>query len=167
MTGYLTLARPGRPARPYLFTCVAAPYGPLSAGLVGGIVTRACRRAGIPASGPHRLRHALACDLLAHGAALEEVAQLLRHSDLTMRRALGHRLEGQRRLLLDFAAKMDRASQARLTTAAALDWAASSAGAGPVTRRQRLSVIRCFARHLVLPDTAAQQAAITALEEQS
>ncbi len=83
MTGYLTMARPGRPARPHLFTCAIAPYGPLTAGSVGGIVTRACRRAGIPASGPHRLRHALACDLLARGAALEEVAQLLRHSDLT------------------------------------------------------------------------------------
>jgi hypothetical protein len=41
---------------------------------------------------------------------------------LAMRRALGHRLEGQGRLLLDFADKMDRASHARLTTAAALDW---------------------------------------------
>jgi integrase/recombinase XerD len=83
MAGYLTLARPGRPASPYLFTCVVAPYGPLHAGSVGGIVSRACRRAGIPAFGPHRLRHALACDLLARGAALEEVAQLLRHGDLT------------------------------------------------------------------------------------
>jgi site-specific recombinase XerD len=83
MAGYLTLARPGRPASPYLFTCVVAPYGPLRPGSVGGIVSRACRRAGIPAFGPHRLRHALACDLLARGAALEEVAQLLRHGDLT------------------------------------------------------------------------------------
>ena len=46
-------------------------------------MARACRRAGIPPFGPHRLRHALACDLLARGAALEEVAQLLRHGDLT------------------------------------------------------------------------------------
>lgn len=83
MAGYLTLARPGRPASPYLFTCVVAPYGPLHANSVGGIVSRACCRAGIPAFGPHRLRHALACDLVARGAALEEVAQLLRHGDLT------------------------------------------------------------------------------------
>jgi len=83
LAGYLTLARPGRPASPYLFTCAVAPYGPLSAGPVGGIVARACRRAGVPVCGPHRLRHALACDLLARGAGLEEVAQLLRHSDLT------------------------------------------------------------------------------------
>jgi integrase/recombinase XerD len=83
MAGYLTSARPGRPASPYLFTCAVAPYGPLHASSAGGIVSRACRRAGIPAFGPHRLRHALACGLLAHGAALEEVAQLLRHDDLT------------------------------------------------------------------------------------
>lgn len=83
MAGYLTSARPGCPASPYLFTCAVAPYGPLRASSVGGIVSRACRRAGIPAFGPHRLRHALACGLLARGAALEEVAQLLRHGDLT------------------------------------------------------------------------------------
>ncbi len=83
MAGYLTLARPGRPASPYLFTCSAAPYGPLRASSAGGIVSRACRRAGIPVFGPHRLRHALACDLLARGAPLEEIAQLLRHGDLT------------------------------------------------------------------------------------
>lgn len=40
-----------------------------------------------PASGwyrrvrTHRLRHALACDLLRHGASLAEVGQVLRHSD--------------------------------------------------------------------------------------
>jgi integrase len=75
---------------------------------------------------------------------------------LAMRRALGYRLEGQGRLLLDFAGEMDRAGQVRLTTAAAMDWAVSSAGAGPVTRRQRLSVIRCFARHLAAIDPACE-----------
>jgi integrase/recombinase XerD len=61
MAGYLTSARPGRPASPYPFTCTIASYGPLRVTSVGGIVSRACRRAGIPAFGPHRLRHALAC----------------------------------------------------------------------------------------------------------
>jgi site-specific recombinase XerD len=36
-------------------------------------------RTGAPRPGPHRLRHAVACDLLAHGASLEEIGQLLRH----------------------------------------------------------------------------------------
>jgi len=83
MAGYLTLARPGHPSSPYLFTTIVAPYGPLSAGSVGGIVSRACRRAGMAPFGPHRLRHALACELIDRGAGLEEVAQLLRHGDLT------------------------------------------------------------------------------------
>jgi site-specific recombinase XerD len=83
LAGYLTTARPGQPPSPWLFTSAVAPYGPLRTSSAGGIVIRACRRAGIPAFGPHRLRHALACELLACGAALEEIAQLLRHGDLT------------------------------------------------------------------------------------
>jgi integrase/recombinase XerD len=74
---------------------------------------------------------------------------------LAMRRALGHRLEGQGRLLLDFADQTDRAGQARLTTRDALEWACSTS-AGPVSRRQRLSVIRCFARHLAALDPSCE-----------
>jgi integrase/recombinase XerD len=75
---------------------------------------------------------------------------------LAMRRALGHRLECQGRLLLDFAARMDQAGQTCVTTRDALEWAVSSPGAGPVTRRLRLSVIRCFARHLAALDPACE-----------
>jgi len=32
--------------------------------------------------GPHRLRHTLATEMLAAGAALSEISQVLRHSDL-------------------------------------------------------------------------------------
>lgn len=74
---------------------------------------------------------------------------------LAMRRALGHRLGCQGRLLLDFAGQMDRAGQARLTVKDAVDWACSTS-AGPVTRRQRLSVIRCFARHLAALDSSCE-----------
>lgn len=74
---------------------------------------------------------------------------------LVMRRALGHRLEGQGRLLLDFAGHLDRDGQTGLTTDDALDWACSTA-AGPVTRRQRLSVVRDFARHLSALDPASE-----------
>jgi Site-specific recombinase XerD len=31
--------------------------------------------------GPHRLRHAVACQLQRDGASLEEIGQLLRHRD--------------------------------------------------------------------------------------
>ncbi len=74
---------------------------------------------------------------------------------LAMRRALGHRLGCQGRLLLDFAGQMDRAGQARLTVRDAVEWACSTS-AGPVTRRQRLSVIRCFARHLAALDPSCE-----------
>ena len=75
---------------------------------------------------------------------------------LAMRRSLGCRLAGQGRLLLDFAGQMDRAGQTRLTTVAALARAAQTPGSNPVTRRQRLSVVRCFARHLKTLDPACE-----------
>ena len=75
---------------------------------------------------------------------------------LTMRRALGYRLEGQGRLLLDFADHMDRTGQSRLTTQAALRWATQSPDTTAVTRRLRLSVIRCFARHLATLDSTCE-----------
>jgi integrase len=45
------------------------------------VVHRACQRAGLPQFGAHRLLHAVACDLLRHGASLAEAGQLLRHRD--------------------------------------------------------------------------------------
>jgi integrase/recombinase XerD len=75
---------------------------------------------------------------------------------LAMRRALGYRLHGQGRLLLDFADHMDRTGQARLTTQAALAWATQSPGTMVITRRLRLSVVRCFARHLATLDPTGE-----------
>ncbi len=46
------------------------------------MVRRGCVTAGIAEAGPHRLRHALASDLLAAGAGYGEVSQVLRHRDL-------------------------------------------------------------------------------------
>jgi hypothetical protein len=45
-------------------------------------VYRACRRSGLDRVGGHRLRHALASELLCRGGPLTEIAQVLRHSDL-------------------------------------------------------------------------------------
>jgi len=45
-------------------------------------VDRACLRAGIPRVGPHRLRHALAAEMLRQGAGLTAIGQVLRHQDL-------------------------------------------------------------------------------------
>lgn len=77
---YLRLGRPRTPYR-NLFVTVRAPFSGLASrsGCISWIVARACRRAGIEPFGPHRLRHAVACDLLAEGASLAEIGQLLRH----------------------------------------------------------------------------------------
>jgi integrase/recombinase XerD len=64
----------------HLFVTVRAPFTRIALNTsISGIVQRACRRAGIEPFGPHRLRHAVACDLLAEGASLAEIGQLLRH----------------------------------------------------------------------------------------
>jgi len=79
ITGYLRYGRARTPGR-HLFVTVRAPFTGLARNTsVCGIVRQACQRAGIEPSGPHRLRHAVACDLLADGASLEEIGQLLRH----------------------------------------------------------------------------------------
>jgi site-specific recombinase XerD len=66
----------------HLFLTCRAPRGPIRADLVGDVVERACTRAGLPVVGPHRLRHALAGELLRHGAGLVAISQVLRHQDL-------------------------------------------------------------------------------------
>jgi len=79
IAGYLRYGR-ARTADRYLFVTVRAPFTRLARNTsVCGIVRQACRRAGIDPFGPHRLRHAVACDLLADGASLDEIGQLLRH----------------------------------------------------------------------------------------
>lgn len=69
-------------AVPQLFLTCRAPRGPIRADLVGDVVERACLRAGLPHVGPHRLRHALASDLLRRGVGLSAISQVLRHQDL-------------------------------------------------------------------------------------
>lgn len=66
-----------------VFVRVRAPHGPLTPNAVQSVVTYACARAGIAPAGAHRLRHTAATAVLQAGASLEEVAQLLRHRDLT------------------------------------------------------------------------------------
>ena len=75
---YLTQARP-RLDSTAVFITMCAPYGPISPHVVRHAMYRACDRAGLPQLGPHRLRHALACEVLRAGGSLAEVGQLLRH----------------------------------------------------------------------------------------
>jgi len=81
LVGYLARGRVPAGTRRLFLTCTA-PRGPIRADLVGDVVERACRRAGLPRVGPHRLRHALAAELLRRGAGLAAISQVLRHQDL-------------------------------------------------------------------------------------
>jgi site-specific recombinase XerD len=81
LVAYLSAGRNPQGAR-NLFLTGRAPRGPIRADLVGDVVERACRRAGLPKVGPHRLRHALAGELLRRGAGLVAISQVLRHQDL-------------------------------------------------------------------------------------
>lgn len=78
IAGYLQRGRPPSQDR-RLFLRVQAPQGPLNVSGVKSVVRNGCRRAGLPGFGPHRLRHTVATQMLAAGAGLPEVAQLLRH----------------------------------------------------------------------------------------
>jgi site-specific recombinase XerD len=64
-----------------VFLTVLAPIEGLAASGIGCVVRRACRRAGLPPFGAHRLRHTVATQMLNAGASLAEVGQVLRHRD--------------------------------------------------------------------------------------
>jgi integrase/recombinase XerD len=78
---YARRARPPVTSR-VVFITLLAPIRPIRPCSVAGAVTRACERTGQRLVGPHRLRHALATEMLRRGAALSEIGQVLRHRDL-------------------------------------------------------------------------------------
>lgn len=78
IVGYLSRGRPTSDDRG-LFLRVRAPLGRVSDGAVKAVVHQACDRAGLPRVGAHRLRHAMATEMLAHGGSLAEIGQVLRH----------------------------------------------------------------------------------------
>lgn len=80
MADYVRHGRPRSGSR-LLFVRVRAPFEGLSPESVGSVVHRACGQAGLARFGPHRLRHAVACQLQRDGASLEEIGQLLRQRD--------------------------------------------------------------------------------------
>jgi site-specific recombinase XerD len=81
LAAYLADGRPASPLR-QVFLTARAPRRAIPAELVGDVVKRACIQAGIGHVGPHRMRHALATELLANGVALTDISQVLRHRDL-------------------------------------------------------------------------------------
>src|SRR5215472_14569683 len=72
--------RRGRPAsgRREMFLQARAPFGPRAAGTVSSTV----RRARVPEVGARRLRHTVACEMVAAGVPLADIAQVLRHHSL-------------------------------------------------------------------------------------
>jgi integrase/recombinase XerD len=82
IAGYLKRGRP-KTERRELFLRSLAPAGPLGRGGVSCVVRRACVRSGIAPIGAHRLRHTLACGMVAAGVPLPEISQVLRHRSLS------------------------------------------------------------------------------------
>lgn len=66
----------------HVFLHVRAPGGPMTMTSVRAVVRQACGRAGIADTGTHRLRHGAASAMLANGAPLHEIGQVLRHRDI-------------------------------------------------------------------------------------
>ena len=75
---------------------------------------------------------------------------------LAIRRSLGFKLEDHGRLLPQFVTYLDQCGAAALTVEAALAWATTPQGVDRFRWRQRLSVVRGFARWLQTFDPATQ-----------
>lgn len=81
IAAYLQRGRPTVACRE-VFVSLEAPLRGLGAMAISDVVRRSCRKAGIEPVGAHRLRHALAVDLVAEGASLPEIGQVLRHRSI-------------------------------------------------------------------------------------
>lgn len=79
LADYLLHGRPSSCSTDRLFLTGRAPRRPIAASGVRALVARDCKRGGLPRLAAHRLRHTVASDLLAAGAPLAEIGQVLRH----------------------------------------------------------------------------------------
>ena len=78
---YLQRSRADSTCRALFLRATAPVQGLGSQTSIGSIVIAAIARAGIETrhSGAHQFRHALACEMLRHGATLTEIGSVLRH----------------------------------------------------------------------------------------
>ena len=83
LAGYLRGGRPAGGACRRVFLLSRAPGGGMSDSAVKAVVRSACRRAGLPEAGAHRLRHSAATGMLRAGAPLAEIGQVLRHRSMS------------------------------------------------------------------------------------
>lgn len=82
LAAYLQRGRPVGTDPVAMFVRGLAPHRRLTSSAVIQIVQSACQRAGIAPIRAHRLRHTIATNLLAAGAGLPEIGQLLRHRSI-------------------------------------------------------------------------------------
>lgn len=75
---------------------------------------------------------------------------------LRLRQQLGYELKKERRLLAGFVAFLEQAGAPRITSELAVAWATLPAAADPFTWRQRLGVVRGFARYLATIDADSE-----------
>jgi integrase/recombinase XerD len=75
---------------------------------------------------------------------------------LAIRRQLGFTMPQEGRLLEGFTGFLEQVGSERITTSLALAWARKPVNAHPHTWRQRLIVVRGFARHLATIDPASE-----------
>ena len=80
IVAYLQGARPADARFREVFAADRAPRRPLTREAVGGIVERACDRAGLDRFGAHRLRHTLGEQMVAAAVPLDAIGQVLRHA---------------------------------------------------------------------------------------
>lgn len=83
LADYLQNGRPRSNSRSLFLRALAPNCGFSSNVAVDSVVRRALVRAGIgsPRKGAHQFRHALATQMLRHGASLAEIGELLRHCE--------------------------------------------------------------------------------------
>ena len=82
LADYLQHERPATPSRAIFVRRRDSRDVPITTAAVQKVIHHACRRAGLPESGAHVLRHTLACRLVENGSSLKEVADVLRHRSL-------------------------------------------------------------------------------------
>ena len=81
IAAYLRHGRPRSPSRRVFLRAKAPIGGFFDQHAIGSLVRHALARAGItaPTWGAHQFRHALAAEMLRHGASLTEIGHVLRH----------------------------------------------------------------------------------------
>ena len=65
-----------------MFIRARAPFEANADDTVTATVRRARRRAGVAEVGSHRLRHTMACGMVAASVSLGDISQVLRHDSL-------------------------------------------------------------------------------------